>query len=209
MKGASGHLGTEAMSDGALVRYRQEHHGEHSPMEEDVFAELYRRHRENLIGFLVHHFQSTVEEAEDIADDAFEKAHEKLMTIHDPDHFRSWLYRTAINIGLNHMRREHVHAPGTGGEIVVEPASGILTAPEDLVERETHQQIVDAMAQLSSLYREAIRLFYFEGLDYNEIAAAEHIPLGTVRSRLSGARQQLKGLLEYYVARLDDPDFRG
>ena len=192
------------LSDATLVRIQQEHHGKHSAAGNDAFAGLYGRYREPLVQFIQHHHHTTLEEAEDVADEAFAKAYDRLMTISEPEHFRTWLYRVAMNLELGRIRYDHLHAPRCEGTVEHESVSRFSSGPQAALRNEVRRQVADAMAQLSNERREAVQLFYFEELDYEAIAARQSVPIGTVRSRLHGARTTLKGLLEHYVTLGDE-----
>ncbi len=101
--------------------------------------------------------------------------------------FKSWAYRVATNACLDELRRKKRRPVPTDIDIEVD----VHTAPtEDRIIVE--QIFVDgALSTLDESYRTAIVLRDIVGMDYKEISECLEIPLGTVRSRISRARQQL------------------
>ncbi len=148
------------------------------------------------------------EAAEDATQEAFLRAYNNLSTFNGGP-FRPWILRITTNYCLDQLRRrkvrktEPIDAYNEYDEEIETPAW--LRDPgasvEDLLEQSDERaRIIHAMKQLSPEYRAAIVLVDVEDYDYTEAAASLGINLGTFKSRLSRARQQLQGLLKKSIA---------
>jgi RNA polymerase sigma-70 factor, ECF subfamily len=129
--------------------------------------------------------------AEDAAQVAFIRAWQNLPKFQPRAAFRSWLYRIAINAALDMLRRE---------KPTVDIDELPLVSPAEKVEAHVEQQerarqVKQAMLALPEASRAALVLREYEGLSYQEIAAALDISTGTVMSRLNYARQRLVEML--------------
>ena len=130
------------------------------------------------------------EDAEDVAQEAFVRAHRKLHQLRDRTRFRAWLVRMTWRLAIDRLRtdrrrlaREHAHVDS------VEGAGG--TPQPDLSLR-----VWSAIDALPEKLRVTVVLSGIEGHDTRQVAALLGIPEGTVKSRLFLARQQMKEMLK-------------
>lgn len=137
---------------------------------------------------------SSPQDAEDAAQEAFLSAWRGLPKFRMEAKFSTWLYRLTVNAATDLLRRRKK----TQGQVSVEEAPVAVTTPdpgptpEEAAERRERQAAVQqALMQLSQSHRTILLLREVEGLDYQEIGAALHLPPGTVRSRLARARLEL------------------
>src|SRR5262245_14889988 len=109
---------------------------------------------------------------------------------------RPWLYGIATNVIAKHRRTEARRISATGRLAAARVASvdTIDRAEERLDAEQLWPRVAKAIAELPSGERDALLLFAWEDLSYDEIAAALDIPSGTVRSRLNRARGRLREL---------------
>ncbi len=135
------------------------------------------------------------QDAEDVAQEAFVKAHRSFAQLQDRDRFRGWLIRMTWRLALDRRRadrrraaRELVHADPAAA---AEPG-----AEETALERERAEALWRAIDALSEKLRVVIVLSAIEGHDVAQVARLLDLPPGTVKSRLFLARQQLKELLQ-------------
>lgn len=113
---------------------------------------------------------------------------------------RSWLYRIAVNLALDTVRRRR-DIPVASADL---PPAPLDPGPEVEVERrELMRSVRRAVADLPPHYRAVVLLREFHDLSYEEIAAVLRIPVGTVRSRLHQARARLRAALD------SNPEARG
>ena len=136
--------------------------------------------------------------AEDITQDAFLKAYEKLDTLQDKEHFFPWLKRIAVNLALNQYDRGKrvVDVETEDSEISFFDKISDEGNPEDfLIKDELKKYIKMFVDALPERLRTVIILREVDDMSYEDISDMLNIPLGTVRSRLFNARQIIKDRL--------------
>jgi len=133
--------------------------------------------------------------AEDIVQETFLRAacnHSKLL---EGEPARQWLFVVARNLCVSHIRHSARHQ-----EVSLDAGPETRSRgpnPAEAVDTSERAGFVeDAVAQLSPAMREVVVLREYEGLDYVQIADIVGCSLGTVKSRLARAREQLRALLE-------------
>ena len=127
------------------------------------------------------------EDAEDVAQEAFVRAHRSFAQLRDRDRFRAWLVRTAWRLAIDRIRNDDRRERR---ERAVEPPRE--TSVEELaVANERSRALWSAIDDLPEKLRMAIVLAAIEGHDVAEVARLLDVPAGTVKSRLFMARQQL------------------
>lgn len=155
-----------------------------------AFSELVQQNQRGVVN-LVYRLSGDPVFAEDIAQDAFIRAWEKLHTYRPAAPFRNWVYRIATNAALDALRRKKeqvdidavvIHAPGNGLEQKIE-------------NKQRDETIRQAVLSLPLASRSVIILREYQDLSYQEIADTLEIPLGTVMSRLNYARTTLRSVL--------------
>ncbi len=145
--------------------------------------------------------------ADDIVQDAFVRAFKSLHSFRSHSGFYTWLYRIALNSRRYYIKNRHRFSSlgetwetcqPMGRSSCIETAEGPLA----WLERTEDCRAVNlAMQRLDTHHREILRLREFEGFDYRRIADTLHLTMGTVRSRISRARTQLrKELMNYWSA---------
>jgi RNA polymerase sigma factor (sigma-70 family) len=159
------------------------------------FGALFDRHATVVFRYLVR--RVGVDEAESLLGDVFRVAFERRTTydLARPN-ARPWLYGIATNL-LAHHRRSEARRIAATARLLARRQPGDDPA-ERVVDRIDAQElwgpVADAVAQLPAGERDALLLFVWEELSYDEIAAALDVPVGTVRSRLNRARLSLREL---------------
>ena len=161
------------------------------------YGELVERFQDRLYNSMMQ-IVGNHDEAEDVVQDSFVQAYIKLDTFQGNSKFFTWLYRIAFNNALSKRRRKRT-------DLSIEQSREITgTDPEDRSEapevpllREEQVSLVHvALNLLSEEHRSILVLREMDELAYEEIAEILKINIGTVRSRLSRARNQLKIHLE-------------
>lgn len=131
-----------------------------------------------------------VPDAEDLTQQAFLTAHEKLGQLRKEGSARSWLLTILRNQFLkNCQKRSPIAAEDLRLSMEAIPAA---TAEEPRVDQERLQQAID---DLPANYRVVLAMFYFEDCSYREIAEKLDVPMGTVMSRLARAKGHLRSKL--------------
>ena len=106
--------------------------------------------------------------------------------------FSTWVYRIATNAALDEVRRAQRKAVPTEDESLGRAMPAGADAADSVVESMALQA---ALARVSEEFRVPLVLFHLQDMPYEEIAEVLGIPVNTVRSRISRARQQLRGIL--------------
>lgn len=161
--------------------------------ERDALAELYERFHRPLFTYLVH-LLGRKELAEDVLQEVM------VIVWRQADSFRGdapvarWLFGIAHHQAFKALRKEPA-APHLALDAALELADESLDPEADLLRQTTHDELIEALAQLTPEHREALELAFFQEFACKEIAAIVGIPVGTVKSRLSYARRALKAIL--------------
>lgn len=127
------------------------------------------------------------EDAEDVAQEAFVRAHRSIAQVRDRERFRAWLVRMTWRLAIDRLRTEKRRAIR---EMTFEPQPDLST--EQLASaQERARRLWGAIDELPEKLRMAIVLASIEGHDVAEVGRLLNIPEGTVKSRLFLARKQL------------------
>jgi RNA polymerase sigma-70 factor (ECF subfamily) len=160
----------------------------------EAFGVLVRRYQDRLLPTLLR-LTGRVEDAHDLLQDTFLRAYQKLGHFHGDSSFFTWVYRIAVNLALSDRRRRRssprVHEASTGD---FDPGDDSLDSDPSLpLERaERDQRIQQALDSLAPDHRAVVVMKDLDGLRYEEIAVILGVPIGTVRSRLHRARNELR-----------------
>lgn len=128
------------------------------------------------------------QDAEDVAQEAFVKAHRVFGQLRDRERFRAWLVRTTWRLAIDRWRNERRR---TAREQSADEPDAPLTSEELVVSRERAAHLWRAIDHLPDKLRVVIILAAIQGHDVREVAGLLDIPEGTVKSRLFLARKEL------------------
>jgi RNA polymerase sigma-70 factor (ECF subfamily) len=171
-----------------------------------AYDELVKRYQERIYA-TIYHMTSNHEDANDLAQESFVKAHQALKSFKGGSSFYTWLYRIAVNKTINFLKqrknRQHMSLNDLDFNAEHDPDLVALvsdkTPRRDIGLAELQEKLNAALLKLSESHRMAVVLHDVQGLSHEEIAKIMHCNIGTVRSRLFYARQQLQALLADYV----------
>lgn len=175
-----------------------------------AFRMLYERYHRRAYS-LAHGMLRNQEDALDVVQEAFIKAHRHLEGFAGSSSFYTWLYRIVMNLAIDHLRRRQRARHVDFDEAVAPPDDGAAAGDDSLmprilganpgkalVRKEVREQIGRALEQLSDNHRAVILMREVEGLSYEEMAQVMQCSKGTIMSRLFHARRYMqKYLLEY------------
>ena len=130
-----------------------------------------------------------VDRADDLVQECLTRALSKIHTWTPGTNLRAWLFVILKNCHINEVRRERPTAE-------MPDDHPMLSVPANQDAHINLLEVRDAYLRLSDEHREVLLLVAIEGLRYEEAAAVLKLPLGTVRSRLSRARQALRDALQ-------------
>ncbi|HLX13361.1 MAG TPA: sigma-70 family RNA polymerase sigma factor [Bacteroidota bacterium] len=154
--------------------------------ETDAFGEIVDRYQKVVFNAVVRMINDA-DDAQDVAQTVFIKAYENLNSYNPQYKFFSWLYKIAVNEGLNFIRhRKHTD------ELDVNTRSSDRSPEEAITESELSEPLDKAMKDLKEEYRTVIVMKHLLGLSYKEMSDLLSVPEKTIKSRLFSARQILK-----------------
>ena len=156
-------------------------------------------HREWLVELVAEHFDrlyayayrltGTADAADDLTQQAFLVAQQRLGQLKDRDRAGAWLMRILRNLFLKNCRRR-LPLVASQLELAVDEICQQTSSDSGFDD----ERIQNSLRQLPAEYRAVVLMFYFEDLTYRQIAEELSLPLGTVMSRLSRAKSQLRCL---------------
>ena len=129
--------------------------------------------------------------AEDLAQAATLRALEKANLFQAGTHFDRWMFRLTRNVWINELRKNAVRT-GSGLTPIEE-----MDLPSQELDPEMNilcKEVLQSVMALPEAQRSTVLLVYGEGYSYRDAAEALEIPVGTVMSRLAGARKKLAAL---------------
>jgi RNA polymerase sigma-70 factor (ECF subfamily) len=172
---------------------------------ESAYRELIRRYQRPVFS-LVYRMVRDRELAEDLAQETFIKVLNAIDTYRPEYKFSSWIFKIANNAAIDHLRRRGLNTLSLDGSPHAESADAIEATTlqigdgaenqlDEVASRELGQQIEAAINQLRPEYRSCIILRHIDGRPYEEIAEMLDLPLGTVKTYIHRARNELRILL--------------
>lgn len=169
-----------------------------------AFEELVRLYQNKVFSLCVH-LSGDRDDAQDLAQEAFIRAYRAIGNFRNEADFGTWMHRITVNVWLNFRRKnsgrqtlslDEPYQGEGGGEIRRDVAAGADSDPlQALEEKEFHGLVRQALALLSEEHRTVLVLREIEGYSYEEAARMLGCSLGTVKSRLSRAREVLRRIM--------------
>ena len=165
-----------------------------------AFDELVRRHH-GMVRRIACRFAAIPEDADDLVQEAFVTAYERLHQLEHADRFAGWLAAIAKSEGLMWQRRRLVQPVliPLGDDEAASPAAAAANW-EPLRRSTIRDAVASALSGLTVGQRQVVRLHYLEGCDYRETAMLLDIPVSAVRGRLDRARKALRKELQKMTA---------
>ncbi len=172
----------------------------------DAYDQLIRRYQERIYA-TVYHMTSNHEDANDLAQEAFIKAYRALKSFKGDSSFFTWVYRIAVNKTINFLkqRKNRNHMSLNDLDFNAEHDPDLVSLISDRTPRrdihlaELQEKLNAALQKLSEEHRLVVTLHDVQGLPHEEISKIMDCNVGTVRSRLFYARQQLQAHLSDYL----------
>src|SRR6266850_26292 len=196
---ASKAAATDAPEDQQLVRRAQ-------GGDLEAYDELIKRYQERIYA-TIYHMTSNHEDANDLAQDAFIKAFQALKSFKGGSSFYTWLYRIAVNKTINFLkqRKNRLHMSLNDLDFNAENNPDLVALISDKTPRrdaglkELSEKLNEALLKLSEQHRLVMVLHDVQGQSHEQIAEVMDCNIGTVRSRLFYARQQMQAWLTDYL----------
>lgn len=189
----------EADSDAVIVQRVQ-------AGEVAAFDRLILKYRERVYA-IIYNLTANREDAADLTQDTFIKAFQAINRFKGNSSFFTWIYRIAVNTTYTYLRRNRLrrffsfdtlHEELAPRE-VLEALTAKTNLPRERALRELQEKLNEALQTLSIKHRTVVVLYEIESLSHQQIAEVMHCSVGTVRSRLHYAKQQLQAELEPYL----------
>ena len=189
----------DEMSDEELVLQSQK--GDLS-----AFDQLVRRYYPKIYG-LVYNMTGNREDAEDVVQEVFVKAHAKLGSFRGKAQFYTWIYRIAINSAINFRKKRTRKAamrlddlnPDVKQDLAFMRLFSGDTPLRKVKLNELQKKLNEAIQTLSDKHKQAVILHDIQGMPHEEIAKIMKCSVGTVRSRLFYARRKLQEELSEFA----------
>lgn len=168
----------------------------------EVFDELYRTHKDMVYRVCLRFKRGDTEWAADRTQEVFLRLAERWEQLPEMESPKAFLYRTAMNLCINEVRRERTIAERMlrffRGETHVHTASGaVFDPPEKAVSDAQWLALLDeAIEKLPPKQRAVVILYYLEEIDIPEIAHILHLNKGSVSRRLQSARKALARMFQ-------------
>lgn len=168
-----------------------------------AFADLMAAYREPLYLLMLRMTRNTTT-ASDLTIETFGKAFMQLHRYAPTATFSAWLYSIGVHLYIDRLRRKRIetvplsateHTPD--GEYIEYPIPSGQPNPEEAMIRLQRDETLKGIVEgLKEPYRQIVRMRYYDDLSYEDIAAKLKIPLGTVKIRLSRARNLLSAIVK-------------
>jgi len=170
------------------------------------YDELVRRYQERVYA-TIYHMTANHEDASDLAQETFIKGYQALQTFKGDSSFYTWLYRIAVNKTINFLKQRKNRAQLSLNDLDFNKEKDpdlVALISENTPRREVNltelqEKLAAALMKLSGVHRLVVTLHDIQGLPHEEIASIMDCNVGTVRSRLFYARQQLQAHLSDYL----------
>lgn len=189
----------EAAYDAGLVK-------RYNTGDESAFVEIMDRYHGRILGLAMNLLRNRAD-AEEIAQDAFIRAHRGLANFRGDSSLATWLYRIALNLARNRYwyffrrrRQDSISIDRPFGEEAGATLGDFIPADhgdpaQEAVTNEFADLIATCMEKLDSRHREILTMRNTLHLPYEDIARALSINVGTVKSRIARARESLRKLI--------------
>lgn len=172
-----------------------------------AFDQLVQKYREHIFS-IIYNMTSNREDASDLAQDTFIKAFQAIARFRGKSSFFTWIYRIAINTTVTFLKKrnrrrfisyEKIDEQVSSAEIF-ERLTAKNRSEKGALISELQEKLNDALQKLSLKHRTVVILHEIEDLEHAQIAEITKVSVGTVRSRLHYAKQQLQSYLQDYVS---------
>jgi RNA polymerase sigma-70 factor (ECF subfamily) len=158
---------------------------------EGAFQELVEEYK-RLVFALIARTVADRSRAEDVAQDVFLRIYRGLPYFRGESQLSTWIYRIVANVCAQEQARRP--APSSLDQGHASAARG--AADRQFSDLEVRERLEKAIARLPENYRLLVAAHYLDGVQYEQLAAALDLPLGTVKTQLYRAKQQLRRILE-------------
>lgn len=144
-------------------------------------------------------YSHSVDEAKEIVNDGFLKIFKKIDQYEKEQSFKSWLRRIMINTAIDHYRKELKHYYHQDIKALSTVEANNVSAMSDL----SYAELIGLIQKLTPAYRAVFNLYVIDGFTHQEISELLGISVGTSKTNLMKARNNLKNTLEKLINKED------
>jgi len=147
---------------------------------------------------ICYRYQNNNEQVEEIVNEGFIKLFKNIHQFEESRHtdilasMKGWFKRILVNTCIDHYRK---NASSIHGQVLSEDTENIADKQETGLDVLSYKEIIEAIRQLSPAYRTVFNMFVIEGLTHEEISKELGISIGSSKSNLSKARENLRKIL--------------
>ena len=146
-----------------------------------AFEHLFNRYRDSIYQLYVQRTSGRTDDASDLLQETFVKVYLNMQRYDSRYTFGQWVYTIARNTFIDYMRRKRDDTGPRGGP----------TPEERMITDQSRARLESLLERMSPRYRKLIELRFFKEYSYEEIAAELQLPMGTVKTQIHRAREQL------------------
>jgi RNA polymerase sigma factor (sigma-70 family) len=163
-----------------------------TPKEKDkVFAELVKRHRERVY-WTCRKMLKSHDDADDVAQNVFIKAHRALLNFNEEAQFSTWVYKIATNESINFIRAQKTRDASSIDDMISDPMDDTDRPDESLQRREQRDLIESAIQSLPEKQRAVFVMRYYDELPYEEIADTLGTSVGGLKANYFHAFKKIE-----------------
>ena len=159
--------------------------------DDEAFRELVDRHK-RLVFALIARSVPNAARAEELSQEVFLRVYRGLPYFRGEARLSTWIYRIVANVVVQEQSRLRPHVSLDDGRSSVRPSA----SDRQFGDLELRDRLEKAISRLPANYRLLVAAHYLEGVQYEDLAEALQLPLGTLKTQIYRAKQQLRRLLE-------------
>jgi RNA polymerase sigma-70 factor (ECF subfamily) len=156
-----------------------------------AFAELFNLLHTAVLNY-IYHMIGDRQAAEDVTQDAFLRAHQRIGQLGPPWDFKSWVFRIASNLAIDHLRRERRFIDLDENLSMSDPPSTRRPSERGVQRRESRKAVWRSLNTLPTTYRQALVLRELNGLSYQEVSQALECSYDNARQLVHRARMRFR-----------------
>jgi RNA polymerase sigma-70 factor (ECF subfamily) len=163
--------------------------------DKENYRHLMERYEKKLTRYIIRISGIKRDDAEDVLQESFIKAYQKINNFDFDYKFSSWMYRIAHNETFTYLRKKKARPKVIDSEfssIILDSLKDDLNIEKEIDKKYLAKHLSEIMSGISEKYRVVLTLKYLEDKDYQEISDILKKPMGTVATLLKRAKEQLK-----------------
>ena len=144
-------------------------------------------------------YSSRRDDAQDVVQEGFIRLFDKIDLYKETGSFEGWIKKIFVNMALDNLRRNKMQLISIDADGCRKELRAHEKLDQSLLDRISQEKLLEAIQNLSPVYRTVLNLHVYEGYTHDEIASELGISAGTSKSNLSKAKVNLKKMLQKYV----------